>query len=105
MSKETLSASTGIHSELSRDLTLFHITMMGLGMMIGAGVFVGIGLCMGTVGPGGLLVTFALNGLIAFFSAMSFAELASAIPRAGGAYNFARAAFGRPASFIAGWME
>ena len=73
--------------------------------MIGAGVFVGIGLCMGTVGPGGLLVTFALNGLIAFFSAMSFAELASAIPRAGGAYNFARAAFGRPASFIAGWME
>jgi len=105
MSNGVANPSTGVHSELSRDLTLFHITMMGLGMMIGAGVFVGIGLCMGTVGPGGLLVTFALNGLIAFFSAMSFAELASAIPRAGGAYNFARAAFGRPASFIAGWME
>ena len=94
-----------VTSELSRDLKLFHITMMGMGMMIGAGVFVGIGLCMGGAGPGGLLLTFSLNGLIALCSAMSFAELASAIPRAGGAYNFARIGFGRPASFIAGWME
>lgn len=94
-----------VHSELSRDLNLFHITMMGLGMMIGAGVFVGIGLCMSKAGPGGLLLTFAFNGLIALFSAMSFAELASAIPRAGGVYNYARIAFGRPASFISGWME
>ena len=79
--------------------------MMGLGMMIGAGVFVGIGMCSHSSGGGGLMVTFALNGLIALFSALSFAELASAIPRAGGTYNFARIAFGRPASFIAGWME
>ena len=34
---------TQITSELSRELSLFHITMMGLGMMIGAGVFLGIG--------------------------------------------------------------
>ena len=65
----------------------------------------GIGLCMGGARPGGLLLTFAFNGLIALFSAMSFAELASAIPRADGAYNFARIGFGRPGSFIAGWME
>ena len=96
---------SGISGELSRDLGLFHITMMGLGMMIGAGVFVGIGICMEGAGPGGLLVAFALNGLIAVFSAMSFAELSSAIPRAGGAYNFARIGFGRGPSFIAGWME
>ena len=94
-----------IQGELARDLNLFHIVMMGLGMMIGAGVFVGIGLSLRSVGPGGLLLTFALNGLIAVFTAMSFAELSSAIPRAGGAYNFARIAFGRGASFLAGWME
>jgi amino acid transporter/nucleotide-binding universal stress UspA family protein len=102
----TGAASGGnVTAELSRDLGLFHVTMMGLGMMIGAGVFVGIGLCTGAAGPGGLMTTFALNGLIALFSAMSFAELSSAIPRAGGTYNFARIGFGRPASFIAGWME
>jgi len=94
-----------VSAELSRDLGLFHITMMGLGMMIGAGVFIGIGNTIHRVGPGGLIVTFSLNGLIALFTAMSFAELSSAIPRAGGAYNFARIAFGRGPSFLAGWME
>ena len=98
-------ASPHVGGELSRDLKLHHVIMMGLGMMIGAGVFVGIGLATRQVGPGGLLLTFGLNGLIALFTAMSFAELASAIPRAGGAYNFARIGFGRGASFIAGWSE
>jgi len=93
------------HGELSRELSLFHITMMGLGMMIGAGVFLGIGISIGHAGPGGVVLTFALNGLLAVFTAMSFAELSSAIPRAGGAYNFARIGFGRRASFLAGWME
>ena len=73
-----------VSSELSRELNLFHITMMGLGMMIGAGVFLGVGNAIGKVGPGGVILTFALNGLIALFTAMSYAELSSAIPRAGG---------------------
>ena len=94
-----------VSAELSRDLKLHHVIMMGLGMMIGAGVFVGIGFATRGAGPGGLIMAFALNGLIALFTAMSFAELSSAIPRAGGAYNFARIGFGRGASFIAGWTE
>ncbi len=94
-----------VSSELSRELTLFQITMMGIGMMIGAGVFLGVGNAIHVVGPGGVLLTFALNGVIAIFTAMSYAELSSAIPRAGGAYNFARIAFGRGTSFLAGWIE
>ncbi|RLE11877.1 hypothetical protein DRJ04_07215 [Candidatus Aerophobetes bacterium] len=94
-----------IKSELSRELNLFHITMMGLGMMIGAGVFLGIGNSIYIAGPGGAILTFALNGLIAMMTAMSYAELSSAIPHAGGAYNFARIGFGKGASFMAGWME
>lgn len=94
-----------IATELSRNLTLLHITMMGVGMMIGAGVFLGVGNAVGIAGPGGVILTFALNGVIALFTAMAYAELSSAIPRAGGAYNFARIAFGRSISFLAGWME
>jgi len=74
-------------------------------MMIGAGVFLGVGNAIHIAGPGGVMLTFALNGLIALFTAMSYAELSSAIPRAGGAYNFARVGFGRGTSFVAGWME
>ena len=47
--------------------------MMGLGMMIGAGVFLGIGISIHEAGPGGVVLTFALNGLLAMFTAMSFA--------------------------------
>ena len=94
-----------VSSELSRDLNLFHVTMMGLGMMIGAGVFLGTGKTIHESGPGGVLMTFAFNGLIALFTAMSYAELSSAVPKAGGAYNFARIGFGRGTSFVAGWME
>lgn len=79
--------------------------MMGLGMMIGAGVFLGIGNSIFVAGPGGVILTFALNGIIALCTAMSYAELSSAIPRAGGAYNFARVGFGKGTSFLAGWME
>ncbi len=100
-----MTGSKDVTSELSRELSLFHITMMGLGMMIGAGVFIGVGNSIARVGPGGTLLTFALNGLIALFTAMSYAELSSAIPRAGGAYNFARIGFGKGTSFVAGWME
>lgn len=93
-----------VTSEFSRDLSLFHLTMMGLGMMIGAGVFIGIGYSIHEAGPGGLLLTFALNGIIALCTVMAFAELSSAIPRAGGAYNFARIGFGRRTSFVVGWI-
>ena len=97
--------SAHISTELSREFSLFHITMMGVGMMIGAGVFLGIGNAIRVAGPGGVILTFTLNGVLAMFTAMSYAELSSAIPKAGGAYNFARVAFGRGTSFIAGWME
>ena len=100
-----MTTKSPVSSELSRELSLFHITMMGLGMMIGAGVFLGIGNAIHHAGPGGVLLTFALNGVIAIFTAMSYAELSSAIPKAGGAYNFARLGFGRGSSFVAGWME
>ncbi len=57
-------------TELSRELSLFHLTMMGLGMMIGAGVFIGIGNSIKIAGPGGVILTFALNGALALCTAM-----------------------------------
>ncbi len=100
--------NTGTEStkqELSRELGLFQLTMMGAGMMIGAGVFVATGIAIGKAGTGGILIAFALNGLIAICTAMSFAELCSAIPAAGGAYSYVKKAFGGLVGFISGWMN
>ncbi len=90
---------------LSRGLSMWHLMMMGMGMMIGAGVFVATGISIGFAGPGGVLVAFALNGLVALFSAMSFAELASALPTAGGAYTYIEEAFRGIIGFISGWLN
>jgi len=103
--KKDNSKQSEIAVGLSRELKLFHITMMGVGMMIGAGVFIGIGNAIKIAGPGGVVLTFCLNGVIALFTAMSYAELSSAMPRAGGTYNFSRIAFGRGLGFLTGWME
>ncbi len=77
--------------------------MVGMGAMIGAGIFVLTGLAAGIAGPAALLV-FALNGVVTAFTGVSYAELASAIPKSGGGYVFVREVFSGPTSFLMGWM-
>lgn len=87
----------------ARDLGLFDATMIGVGAMIGAGIFVLTGIAAGESGPASILA-FALNGAVTLLTAFAYAELASAIPRAGGGYSFVRMAFPGALGFTAGWM-
>lgn len=87
----------------ARDLGLFDATMIGIGAMIGAGIFVLTGIAAGEAGPASILA-FALNGVVTLLTAFAYAELASAVPRAGGGYSFVRMAFPGAAGFVAGWM-
>jgi APA family basic amino acid/polyamine antiporter len=77
--------------------------MVGMGAMIGAGIFVLTGLAAEIAGPAAILV-FALNGVVTAFTGVSYAELASAIPKSGGGYVFVREVFSGPTSFLMGWM-
>ncbi|UCE25636.1 MAG: amino acid permease [Candidatus Zixiibacteriota bacterium] len=87
----------------ARDLGLFDATMLGVGAMIGAGIFVLTGIAAGEAGPASLL-SFALNALVTLLTAFAYAELASAMPRAGGGYSFVRMAFPGAAGFVSGWI-
>ncbi len=89
---------------LTRDLGLFDITMIGVGAMIGAGIFVLTGSAAHHAGPG-LLLAFFLNGLVALFTAASYAELGAALPGAGGGYMWAREGLSPYFGFLAGWMS
>jgi len=51
------------------------------------------------------LSTWAAGGLLAFFGAMAYAELAALRPRAGGEYVYLREAFGPLAAFLTGWTS
>ncbi|WP_284007442.1 APC family permease [Haloarcula pelagica] len=85
------------------ELGLLDATMIGMGAMIGAGIFVLTGLAAEIAGPAALLV-FVLNGIVTAFTALSYAELASAIPKSGGGYAFVREVFADLPSFMMGWL-
>jgi len=84
-------------------LSLVDATMIGMGAMIGAGIFVLTGLAANISGPAAVLV-FVLNGVVTAFTALSYAELAAAIPKSGGGYAFVREVFSDLPSFMMGWM-
>ncbi len=101
------SDSTGdgsVETELSRDMSLFDITFIGVGAMIGAGVFALTGFAAGLAGPA-LTVAFIINGFVAMFTAISYAELGAAFPEAGGGYLWVKEALVDPNGFYAGWMS
>ncbi|QDX40783.1 amino acid permease [Salarchaeum sp. JOR-1] len=103
-SAEASDGSHDVEAELSRDMGLWGITFIGIGAMIGAGVFALTGFAAGLAGPA-LLLAFLLNGIIASFTAMSYAELGAAFPRSGGAYNWVTEAIPRPWGFFTGWTN
>ena len=103
-SGETSSAAGSVETELSRDMSLFDVTFIGVGAMIGAGVFALTGYAAGIAGPA-LTVVFVLNGFVALFTAVSYAELGAAFPEAGGGYLWVKEALVDPNGFFAGWMS
>lgn len=88
---------------LQRSLGLFGATLVGVAAIMGAGVFVLSGVAFRVAGPSAILA-FALNGLLAFVTAFSFAELAAAFPESGGSYVFARKVFPISGAFATGWV-
>ena len=100
----TESQSPDLETELSRDMSLFDITFIGVGAMIGAGVFALTGFAAGLAGPA-LTLAFLLNGFVAMFTAVSYAELGAAFPEAGGGYLWVKEALVDPNGFYAGWMS
>ena len=89
--------------QLARHLGVFDATMIGVGAMIGAGIFVLTGIATGNAGPAAV-IAFALNGVVTLFTALSYAELASAIPEAGGGYSFVKKVIPNSTAFASGWM-
>ena len=95
---------TKVEVTLSRDLSVFDITMIGIGAMIGAGIFVLTGHAAGASGPA-FLLAFLLNGAVTLFTAASYAELGSAYPEAGGGYLWVKEGLSPFFGFLSGWMS
>ena len=90
--------------ELVKGLGLFDATMIVVGSMIGSGIFiVSADIAHQVQSPGLLLVVWLASGLITLIGALSFGELAAAMPHAGGQYVYLRESCGAVFGFLYGW--
>jgi len=90
--------------QLVRTLGLPQILMLGIGGTMGAGVFVLTGHAAGMVGPA-LILAFLVAGLLEFFTALDYAELASSYPIAGGGYAYVSQVREGFLPFSVGWVS
>lgn len=89
-------------NKLPRKLSLFDVTNLVIGAIIGADIYVASSFGAGYLGPFSLVV-WVIAGLIAIVIALSFAQCAMMLPKVGGPYAYAKYAWGPFAGFIVGW--
>lgn len=77
-----------------------------VGIVIGAGILGTPGLIAGYLGdPVTILAMWFFGGVVAGLSTLVLAEMAAALPEAGGKFVYARHAWGPTMGFVAGWSE
>lgn len=96
--------TTSQPSGFVRGLSLTDGVMAVAGAMIGSGIFIVSADMSRLIGsPGGLLLAWALSGVLTVAAALSYGELASMMPHAGGMYVYLREAFSPVCGFLYGW--
>ncbi|KAL8706513.1 MAG: hypothetical protein Q9201_000445 [Fulgogasparrea decipioides] len=88
---------------LHRRLKSRHIQMIAIGGIIGPGLFVGSGNALHLAGPGGILISFSLVGIIVFLVMQSLGEVATLIPVSGSFTEYASRFVDDSLSFALGW--
>ncbi len=91
-------------TDLKKSLNLYSLTMVAIGSCIGSGIFLTPSIVAGYLpSPLLILAVWGIGGLITLTGALSFAELGSMFPKAGGVYVYLKEAYGDFAGFLYGW--
>src|SRR5664279_4908752 len=89
---------------LIKGLGLVDSTTLVMGSMIGSGVFiVAADISRQVQSPGLMMMTWFATAALTLIAALSYGELAAAMPHAGGQYVYLREAFGPLYGFLFGW--
>ena len=100
----TVAQSASPHHEWKATIGLGGSTAIVVGSMLGIGIFLNPPLVASHVPTAGwFLGVWVIGGLMAFLGALSYGELGSMFPQAGGDYVFLKEAYGRPLAFLFGW--
>ena len=88
---------------LQKNLTAFDLIIIGISCTIGTGIFVVTGTASANYAGPSLAISYIISALICLFVALAYAELASAIPISGSAYNYTYATAGEGVAWLVGW--
>lgn len=92
--------------DLKRDLGIWSAAAIVVGTVIGSAIFIVPRDMVNNVGsPFMVFAVWIFGGMLSLFGALSYAELAAAIPEAGGEYVYLREAYGPLWGFIYGWTQ
>jgi APA family basic amino acid/polyamine antiporter len=87
-------------------VSLITATSIVVANMVGTGVFTSLGFQVTDLTSGFvILCLWTLGGIVALGGALSYAELAAALPRSGGEYHFLSRIFHPALGFLSGWTS
>ncbi|MEI6564901.1 MAG: amino acid permease [bacterium] len=89
--------------QMHRVLGPWHLTLLGIGGVIGAGIFVLTGQAAANYAGPSIALSFVISGLACAFAGLCYSEFASMIPVAGSAYTYSYATLGEVFAWIIGW--
>ncbi|KAL3309939.1 Cationic amino acid transporter 4 [Cichlidogyrus casuarinus] len=95
--------SSNMDTPLKRCLTVFDLTLLGIGNMAGSGIYVLTGTVIRDKAGPSTFLSYMIAGITAFLNAICYSELASRIPKAGSAYIYTYIASGEFLAFLIGW--
>ncbi|HYJ35423.1 MAG TPA: amino acid permease [Rhizomicrobium sp.] len=87
---------------LHRSLGPLHLTLLGIGGVIGTGIFVLTAEAAQKAGPG-MMLSFIIAGAVSAVAALCYAELAAMVPVSGSAYTYSYIALGELMAWLVGW--
>ena len=100
---------TDLQNEAAADQSLHralgpgHLTMLGIGAIIGTGIFVLTGTVAAQNAGPAVVLSFVVAGIAAVFAALCYSEFASLVPMSGSAYTYGYATLGELFAWIIGW--
>ena len=101
---QQIAERTSTGPELARDLGVSHASAVVVGTIIGSGIFLVPSEMMQAVGSARLVyLAWIVAGLLSFFGALTYAELGTMKPEAGGEYVYVRDGYGPLAGFLYAW--
>jgi APA family basic amino acid/polyamine antiporter len=101
---QQIAERTSTGPELARDLGVSHASAVVVGTIIGSGIFLVPSEMMQAVGSAKLVyLAWIVGGFLSFFGALTYAELGTMKPEAGGEYVYVRDGYGPLPGFLYAW--